>query len=301
MASAGAMFFRRLGTGGGRVVLTQMGAAGDTGSGSMWHYLLFSGPTRQRLLASEALYRHAFVNRQAVRASTRAAVTDGTFCLSMVLGLDGRELLPPFLPVLRNTDGIFGVVVRICYPDAFTGFVPWVIEHAPPRARQSTFEAFWASLGTAWMDDLLCLLISTARAEAEGPDRASCLTAMGQVLTRWGSLPRAELEDMTHLHVLRARSMDLVILEDALAAHRGSPEFWARDVRRTATLVRAALSRPGLGYPADLTGAYGEEEGRAVGQRLVRRYGELLCAWPAMMAAAVELKREGIRPGRLIG
>jgi hypothetical protein len=297
---AGGALFRRLAPGGGRVLCTQTGCAGDSGTGSMWYYLLLSGRSRERLLTSEATYRHAFTSRQVIRAAPRATLSDGLFCMSMSLGLDLRAALPPFLPVQRNSDGVFGVTLRACYRDAFFGFSPWVIEHSPAQQRASSFEDFWRSLGQCASEDTLCALILASRIEADKLDPRKSLRALGATLERWGSLPLADFEEIGRVQMMRARSLDLQLLEAALETHGNAPAFWVRDVQRTATLVRESLTRPSLAHPADLVGTFGEQEARLVMARVVRRFGELLQCWPELVEAAVALRREGVRPGQVL-
>ncbi|APR86452.1 Hypothetical protein A7982_11801 [Minicystis rosea] len=294
---ASSAFFRRLSPAGGRVLATMTGSAGDTGTGSMWHYLLFGGRTRERLLASEDHYRRAFTSRQAVRAVPRAAVSDGIFCMSMSLGLDGRELLPPFLPVQRNSDGVHAFVVRMTQHGAFTGFLPWVIEHSPSRPRTSSFADFFASLGRTASEDMLCGLIATSGITPDPNDSRVALRALGATLARWGNLAAADFDDVVRTPVLRARSLDAQLLEEALLAHRGAPAFWARDVERAAAALQAALPRAAEVAPIDLTAAFGVEDGKAAMRRMVRGYGVLLECWPEIWEAAKALRAEGTRPG----
>jgi hypothetical protein len=308
LEGASGAFFRRLEGTGGRVVCTLTGAAGDSGTGSMWHYLLLADPSRARLLGTEAGYRHAFTGRRVVRVSPRAAISEGGFCMSMSLGLDTRGMFPPFIPAQRNSDGVFGVMLRATRRDAFSGFVPWVIEHAPAQQRASPFEAFFASLGRADCNDLVCALIGASRVEAHRTDPAATdtstknLVALGEALERWGSLPLADFEEIVRMEAIRARSAHLVALDDALARHGRAPAFWARDVDRAAAAVRSALARPSVGYPADLVEAFGEDHARPLFQRLLRRYGELCRTWPALYEAAKDLRtRRGVRLATALG
>jgi hypothetical protein len=295
-ASAG--LFRRFARGGGRVACTQTGAAGDSGTGSMWHLLLLDDILgRARLLATEALYRHAFTGRRVVRVVRRAAVTGGSAVMSMSLGVDLRALVPPFFPVQRNADGLFGVLLRAAFPRSFLGFVPWVVEHAPASTRASPFPAFFASLGRTASVDLVCLLLSSSRVEADPDDPARNLRALGEALGRWAALPPADFEEIVRIQVLSARSLDLEMLDLALARHGGAPAFWARDVEQAKAALHASLTTPWLAFPADLVDDFGEEEGRACFQRLCRAFAALLCAWPDLFAAALDLRRLGVRPG----
>jgi hypothetical protein len=298
--ASGALFMA-LEDNGGRVACTSTGAAGDSGTGSMWHYLLLGDSSRARLLASEGLYRHAFTGRRVVRAAPRVALSDGGFFMSMSIGLDLRSLVPPFFPVQRNADGLFAVILRAAWRGATIGHLPWVVAHAPAGPRSSPFDGFFADLGRTPSVDLLCLLVSSCRLEADPTDPARSLRVLGEMLERWGRLPLADFEEIVRVQAVCARSQDLAMLEAALDRHGRAPAFWARDVERAAAALRAALPRRGLGHPAELMERFGDEAGRAVFQRLVQSFGQLLQVWPELFAAAVDLRRRGVRPGVVVG
>jgi hypothetical protein len=300
LAGASGRFFHRLAPG-GRVRMTQIGCAGDTGTGSMWFLLLQSGRSRERLLASEAAYRHAFTRRQIVRAAPRASITDGMFCMSMSIGLDARALLPPFLPVQRNCDGLFGIALRLCFPGAFSAFLPWVTEHTPSPPRTASFEAFFQSVAETASEDALCGLVAGSRVEHDRRDPRVGLRALGAMLERWGSLPLDQFEELSRVQVMRARSLDVAILDEAKRRHGGAPAYWARDVDETIARLRDALPRPSLALPVDLVRAFGDARGREANRRMVRRYGEVLRCWPDLWDAALDLRRRGVRPGVALG
>ena len=295
LGGATGMLFRRIEARGGRVLVTQCGSRGDAGTGSMVHLVTLEGRSRDRLLAAEGPYREAHRTRRLIRASPRPAVGDGAACMSMALGLDARAVLPPFPPSQRSSDAVFGAVLRRCHHDALSGFVPWAVEHVPPGSRETSPEAFRESLGVIGANDVLRLLVAAARVEPDRDDPGRSLRALGEVLVRWGSLPLADFEDLARVQVLRARSLDLLLLDDALRRHRRAPAFWARDAELVRDALRRVVERPGVAWPADLTAALGEEAGRARLQALVRRYGELLGAWPALWEAARALRAEGVR------
>jgi hypothetical protein len=117
------------------------------------------------------------------------------------------------------------------------------------------------------------------------------------MLERWASWPLAEFEELVRVQVLRTRSLDVAILGEALRRYGRAPGYWARDVEEAASRLRDALSRPTLGHPADLVEAFGDKRGREANRRMVRRYGEVLRSWPDLWDAAVDLRRQGIRPG----
>ena len=65
-----------------------------------------------------------------MRVVTRPTITDSGYCMALNLGLDNRHLLPPFLPVQRNQDGVFAAVLTLC-GSGCTGFLPWMVLRAP--------------------------------------------------------------------------------------------------------------------------------------------------------------------------
>jgi hypothetical protein len=289
------MLFRRLEARGGRVVATQTGSAGDSGTGSMAHMLTLEGRSRRRLLDDQAVHERARETRQVVRAVPRTAIGDGAACMAMGLGLDARGVLPPFPPVGRNAEAVFATVLRRCRHDALLGFLPWTVDHHPPQARAELPEALFASFAAFGANDLLRLLVVASSVEPDRADPARSHRALGDVLVRWSSLALADFEEVVRVQALRSRSLEAVLLEDALRRHGRAPPFWARDVDRALSVVREALPRAALGYPVDLVAALGEPTARAHFRELVRRYGELLRVWPDLWTAALELRSEGLR------
>jgi hypothetical protein len=100
------------------------------------YYLSLAGASRERLIASPNAYRSAFRSREVLRTVRRPTVSAGPFCMTTFLGFDNRLLLPPFFPVQRNADGVFGLVLQKCVNGSHVGFLPSVLLHRPvaPRA-----------------------------------------------------------------------------------------------------------------------------------------------------------------------
>ena len=108
----------------GRVAITLHGLVGDPGMNSPRYYLGMSGPSRERLVASPDAYRSAFRSREVLRTVRRPTVSAGPFCMTTFFGFDNRLALPPFFPVQRNADGIFGLVLQKCVEGSHVAFLP---------------------------------------------------------------------------------------------------------------------------------------------------------------------------------
>lgn len=296
LGGAGAGLLGLLESGRGRVVLTMSGRAGDSGMTDPIA-LDLEGPSRERLVESEVAYGMASTSREVIRGVVRPTIGDRMPCSTLALGLDNRQGLPPFFPVGRGQDVVFGLVVRACVTGACVGSLPVALLHAPPETRAFAPGDVWrlaASYRVAWLliDCLGTLVDSVVGAEAPARTRA-----LGWRLCDLASLAPTEFRD----HVSTARrmrgSVRIARLEAALEAFEGAPDFWAADVRRHVETLRDTLARDDVDVPDDLRAGRDPDQARARARRLVGRYGELLRAWPDLVEGARRLRARGIELG----
>lgn len=290
---AGAALIRRLSRRGGRVATTQLGCAGDHGMGGSFALLLFAGATRQRLLASPETFRDAFTRRLLVRSAGSPVLADTAHCMAMSLGVDARDLVPPFAPAGRDSDGFFGVLLRASGDAALAGFLPQAIEHSPPEARSASLEREQALAGTGGANEHLRIVIAAAF-EPQGSGARDGLPRLGALLERLASRP-LDAEQLFREHTMRALARRLAQIERLLAEHGRRPEHWAQALDGFAAAMRAALTAPSAYLPGELVAAHGEDTARALFFDYMARLGRLLVAWPALFDAARELRARGDR------
>jgi hypothetical protein len=280
----------------GRVLLTAAGLVGDAGMGSPVYLLALEGSSRERLLRDERAYRHALTHRRVLRAAPGATVCAGAFCMAPNLGLDHRRMLPPFLPVQRNQDGVFGALVRACFPGGLFGFLPWAVLHLPPAPRPWSADDLGERAACLRTGQIVQALVGACASGAGRADARDNLRALGTALTELGALRLADFEDVVR-RVLR-RHLDRLAagLEGRLQQFGGSPDYWADDVRCVVGALRQALGNENTFGAVDLQEAFGVAEARPRLRRLVGRFGGLLRAWPDMVEAARQLRAAGFRP-----
>lgn len=288
-------FRRRLESSGGGVRVTAAGVAGDSGMGSPVYLLTLDGPSRARLLRSERDYRHALARHQVMRAVTRSTISEGGFCMAPNLGLDHRRLLPPFMPVQRNQDGIFAALLKACCDGSYFGFLPWMVLHRSPAARRFAPEELGPSVAGLRSGQIMQALVASFTRGPDQTDAGKNLRALGRALAEWGSLARADFEEVVRLRVGRHLSRLARHLERQLQAFGGEPDFWANDVKHVLAVLREALPSRQYVVASDLREAFGSDEARGRLQGLVRRLGQLLHCWPDMVEAAQELRARGQR------
>jgi hypothetical protein len=128
-------FLTVLESAGTKVAVTMAGVCGDSGLGSPLAVLWVSGATRETVLASEQSYRAAQRGREILRAAPCVTLSQSAFLMSNHCGLDNRLALPPFLPALRNSDGVFGQVLKACQPRSLIAHLPEAVLHLPGEQR----------------------------------------------------------------------------------------------------------------------------------------------------------------------
>jgi hypothetical protein len=279
----------------GRVAMTLNGLAGDSGMTSPRYYLSLTGASRDRLVASEHAYRSALESREVLRTVRQPTITAGPFCMTTFLGLDNRDLLPPFFPVQRNSDGIFGLTLSKCVDASHVAFLPWILLHAPEPPRAFAPDELWADVATVRMADIVIASILDHQNLTGDATVAKRLADLGEHLRWLGSLTYSEFEARLGTQQQFRNFAFLTALHGQLHTYGASPTYWADDVSRMIELISRASSAEDYLVPRDLRQSRDAGAARLLTQELVAKFGEVLGAWPAMVGAAKRLRVNGCR------
>jgi hypothetical protein len=280
----------------GRVAVTLNGLLGDCGWGSPLFYLLLSGDSFERLIRSEAEYRQTCTSREMWRTVQRATITAETNnMMATFFGLDNRELLPPFIPVTRGADYIFGRTVSRCCEGLFFAHLPWSLLHLPLEARTFSRGEVIRSAAGVDVDALVVALIESCPPPDEEKDTGARLKRLGGQLAELGALPEGQFDEVACAAVVR--EMDALVghLEEQLTARGRSPAYWAGDAQKCVAVLRQARARRDAHLPLDLLYGHAPVEARRLTRRLVEMFGRLLYWWPELFEAARRLRAQGQR------
>ena len=285
MNEADAALIAAFSRGRGRVVVTCTGLVGDSGMDGPLSFLWAHGAERERLLEDYESHR---TTRGVHRGADVTTVSNTPFLMTPNVALDVRATIPPFPPVLRNEDGVFGAVLRTCAPESYIGFLPWAVEHAPPDARTADFDQVLRSVGRVQANGIIRDL---ARAYEPAPgvaDPAMRLSAFGRYLSALGAMPPADFDALVRYQITAAVGRRIEGLTRTVDQNNGRPERWAEDCATVMTEGLRVLTEDEL-VVTDIPGATPDERHRRF-QRLLLRYGRLLDAWPALLDAAKHLR-----------
>lgn len=274
-------FERLLRTSAVRVRGTMAGILGDSGVSSS-AYLFHGKSSRERLLVSEEFYRQAVSSRQVLRAVSKTTVARALSCMAGNLGLDSSELLPPFVPVQRNSDGLFARVLKSCFPTACLGYFPCAAMHDPLETRMQSVERVTQDLTRVRFADVARVLIPT---EGERD-----LATLGQVFLEAATGSIEDFEKRIRGPILDTKAKSLH--QKAREGDRDLPRFYVELREQHRQAIRDSMGKPEYLVPRDLLEAgLDEPAARQFSRHSIERFGRLLSSWPRLWRAAEDVRK----------
>lgn len=274
---------------GSRILLTSCGYAGDPGTTSnTWIYQL-PEDYRKRLLASENDYRHHITARNTWLGSFAPAFRRQFSLMSPMMGIDTSHLPPPFFPLYRNEDLLFGQMLHFLHPDGLFLDVPWAVPHLPAEHRQ------WEK-GLAVAPQNYGLLDFSSDALALDPPSflpdppGERLQACGSFFSGLGKLSDKMLTDQIARLTLGLRTAQSCRIQQVLETSGDAPDFWKDDLQKIVQAGRQSLAMP---LPTGFRGIPGkEDEQRVLARILWTSFAQGIQAWEACMEIMQESQTE---------
>lgn len=286
--------YNGLKSGVGTIRVTFNGIVGDSAIPTPAGYLIgLRGPTRTRLVGSEFGYDSAFVSREVMRSVNCPSIYHGTQLMGTVLGIDNRNLLPPFMPVLRNEDGIFGYLLSTCFDRSFFAHLPWAVLHAAENRKYSP--NFMKHVADRTLSDVVIFSLASCPPRPGRQSGQERLQTLGTYLMEIGNLALPEFEEFIQLQVSLRMSQLLASLEQMFKKYDGSPAFWGRDLRQYIQTTQQSLQSKECFVAQDLKEGRTDSEAVRLSQQLIFGFGRLLQVWPDLMAGAKGLRTRGVR------
>jgi hypothetical protein len=287
----------RLETVPGRVVATWMGSHGD----SVYTYpgvtvLAAQGDARRRMLATRRGFSELMHRCRLHHCVGSSTIADGSFWTSTAAAYDHRQLLPPFMPVLRGQDFLFAAIARVAFPEAWFGLLPHAVGHRRPSSPGPALHANMVRPAT--FSFISPLVLALQGAEATTSDPAAALRHLGRGLEFMASEPPAAFAERLREARYAGCMAEIRRLDDLLARYRRTPLYWAREVDRCLRWWWQALRSGSCMASTELAPtAGGESAALARVQRLALLFGRLLASWPDVIEATRRVSARGRRLG----
>ncbi|EDY20809.1 hypothetical protein CfE428DRAFT_2006 [Chthoniobacter flavus Ellin428] len=291
----GLTFLHLLDSGAARIRTTHLGHAGNPAIPTSSFYAPHKGTERELAAEAEIRYRASFASRGALARLATPSVGDGTVSPGMAIGLDHRELLPPFFPVLPAEDLVFGATMGACCPGALSGHLPLCLRHETngDNAPLHPGEINRARQGSVFEFSQILRAIMAGHQPATQADTTARMQKLGRYICEFAAQPTLDFREALHRIVLTHESQKIMALEHALFTEIDAPEFWRRDIRDFLDHSRDRMQHEDFDIPYELKAGRTNEENRILMQKLIASYGRLLEDWPAIVAAAWDLRSEG--------
>lgn len=273
-------FWKRCDRPPGKVILSQPGIAGDSALPSSAG-LLFTlrDETWARLVESEQAFRSAMKSREVVRVAPTLTICHGSPVATTALAVDNRQELPPFMPVMRGEDTLFGIFLQLCGDDSYSVSQPAIYPHFPLNTRFYSMEDFRESASTTLFKILRRL---TALFSSHRPESGSRYERLGRFLSEIGRMDRYLFDEMLCDLAVDEHSDLLLRLRRLKKVRNDKPLYWARAIDVLCEEHMRSLVSADIGVPIDLQ----RETLEKSTQHIVLQFGQLIEKWNRIRDAA---------------
>ena len=282
---------RAIESGRARVPVTATGMHGDAGSGLPPAIRLLDQASRARLTETDNAYRTLALSRHVRRGVTVPTISSSPYLMTLGAAFDNRTLLPPFFPVLRGEDTIYGFTLGVCLEGACIGHLPFTVRHSPAESRHVASDAItqFADHPT-WFDLVIACVQSYSPSPGASPEER--MRGLGRYVGEIASLAPADFYEFLLLWVWRTKALSMARLTADLGEFEATSTSWGQDVRRYLERLRGSLAERSYLMPPELANRVPADAYKEI-QRLIVRFGHLLESWPAMVDAARSLAANG--------
>ncbi len=271
------------------VLITECGSLGCPGTGSNTWLPNISPESLKAMLASPQKTINALHTRL-VWSGCQQPHFSPRPNMSPITGFDNRQLLPPYLPILRGEDRLFGHLLDYLVPTAITLDYPWAVPHLPiPRRNwQDSDRDFTPEGGFPWFFSEQILVQRSSCLATQPMDRLASLA------TIFNDLAAATAESLIIRQrdsVLQHTSKQLQHLENLLITAHDAPDAWQAYLEQGIEQLKTGLDQvsrkdfTAKGLPASLQG----NELVVFWQDTWSGFANALRAWPDIRAAAAGL------------
>ncbi len=279
------------------VLVTQCGSLGDPGTGNA-HWGQFLGEDSvARLVSAPQGVAAALQNRLNWLGSSRPNIFKMPF-MSQVTGVDNSRLLPPYFPVFRGEDVLFGAMLVSMHPRSVALEYPWSVPHLPLEQRAFDLNSPVPAGGGI---PLFARYLTERIDYRDALDPQQQLAALAREALRMAARSDADLAADYRAELARGHADQLYILQNQYQGAQllDAPEWQAylqRRIGEVQQLLATAQSPAAVaGSPPGLSEAAVLAEFR----ELAGGFAAGLGAWVAMREAVTPLVDELIASGRL--
>ena len=278
---------------GSEILITESGSLGCPGTRNNTWLPDMAPASLKRMLASEENTAQALSSRKVWSGRNQPHFAPRSN-MSQITGFDNRRMLPPYLPILRGQDRLFGYMVDYLFPTSVTLDYPWAVPHLPLPDRKWRDRDLNFTPADSFPMFFVERIIGSKSAclSTHSHDRLSSLSGW---FNEMASASANTLTSMYRDSRLRGASASLVHLTALLEKTDPTPVSWQNYLRNGIAQLNADMdlaSREDFiirGLPASLEGS----ELITFWRNVWGDFAVALEAWPEIRQAAAAIADSG--------
>jgi hypothetical protein len=270
------------------VLLTECGSLGCPGTSSNTWLPNMALKSLQQMLASQRKTTNA-LNSRLVWSGRNHPHFAPRHNMSPVTGFDNRQFLPPYLPILRNEDRLFGNMLDYILPTGVTLDYPWAVPHSPIPSRKWYEKDLEFSQGDLFPQFFIDQVI-TQKSSCLSTDPVERLKVLASWFYGLSVTSHEALKAMYRDDYLNSASGQLQLLNSLLANGESSPVNWQNYLRNGIRELNADLEKASRDdfLVSGLPGGLDENELIAFWKWTWAGFASALKVWPEIRKAAAE-------------
>ena len=258
------------------IIDTYMGFYGDSPMES--HIPLLLLPEIQEQLKNISFDEYSAMKKRGrmIRTSPSLVVYQGILCISMIMGIDNRELVPPFLPVARGNDLIFGATRWKAFPSKLSAYIPLLIGHERPNKeiRSVSYDSVREMTKTN-------RIITSFIEEIDDVDidPYNNLNIIGNKFINIANEPIQIFQLLMETQCQKITRTSAEYIDNILQTTPGIPDFWVKDME---AIINDLNSPDPRKFMYDITKDYREDR-MIILQKWIGFFGQLLQGWDKLI------------------
>jgi len=278
---------------GSEILLTECGSLGCPGTNDNTWLPDLTPASLKRMLASEETAARALNSRKVWSGRNHPHFAPRSN-MSQITGFDNRRMLPPYLPIQRGEDRLFGYMLDFIFPTSVVLDYPWAVPHLPlPERKWRDRDLDFSPGDTFPMFFVEKIIEHKSACLATRPEAR--LSSLSGWFSDLASAPAHTLTSMYQDSRLGGDSARLAQLTGLLASTDPAPVNWKNYLRNGITQLNADLelaSREDFkvrGVPAALEG----DDLIEFWRRVWHDFSDAISAWPEIRQAAARMTNSG--------
>lgn len=271
------------------VLITECGSLGCPGTSSNTWLPDMAPASLKRMLKSADKTSQALSTRKVWSGRNQPHFTSRSN-MSQITGFDNRRMLPPYLPILRGEDQLFGIMLDFIFPNSVALDYPWAVPHLPMPDRQ------WRDrhLNFTPADSFPMFFVKKIvedRSSCQSDSASDRLSSLSCWINNLATASAGTLSSMYRDSRLRSDSERLHHLTMLLETNKSAPVNWQNYLRNGISQLNTDLDRASRsdfvvkGVPTTME----TDELIAFWKSVWADFASALAAWPKIRDAATEV------------